>query len=58
MGRPRTEAEGRPGYRCHGVRLGNVLPLILDVQQGVDGAPNAQGVEQVRQVLHGLPGNR
>lgn len=36
--------------------LGSVLPLVLDVEQGVGGAPNAQRVEQVRQVLHGLPG--
>lgn len=32
------------------------VPFILDVQQRVDGAPNAQRVEQVGQVLHGLQG--
>lgn len=30
------------------------VPLILDVQQRVDGAPNAQGVQHIRQVPHGL----
>lgn len=41
---------------CSSAGLGSVLPLVLDVEQGVGGAPNAQRVEQVRQVLHGLRG--
>lgn len=66
-GRPRPAAEGRPSagptagpVSDPGPQLksskGDVLPLISDVQQRIDGASDAERVKEVRQVFHGLRG--
>lgn len=42
------------GTEARAQQVTGAVPLVLDVEQRVDSAPDAQWVEQVGQVLHGL----